>query len=402
MSAIQYLSPEALGAYWYELFTKFAEDLYPQRYTYQKCLELAELAIEIKKLAKEKESEIVVHNYLFPEFHELARQFSSRNIGDSLGLAFYIRDKKAKRVDFESVYFMGETAKLITGDETRVFVSDHPNVLGCSLVFGSDYEWIENWKKETGGVLVTYINSTAYLKSLSDFICTSRNADTIIVRAVHMFPNRKILVLPDKYLGYVMKWRALDRLRVEGTKIDPNLIEVYEQKKGEWHACCYVHEMIGDVALHEQLEILRHGKDIELMIHPECGCASSCLLKLQQGIIPKEKAYFLSTEGMVEHAKNSSAERFLVATEIGMIYRLRRECPDKIFIPISYNAECRYMKGNTLEKLLRSLKEDRLEIIICDDCCEPRQPYEDEKVVHIQKSVALKAKIAVERMFTTD
>ncbi|MCL5267450.1 MAG: quinolinate synthase NadA [Bacteroidetes bacterium] len=385
------LSTRELGLKWHELFSRYAEDLYPGRYTANKCLELAEQAVEILRLAEEKESTIVAHNYLFPEFHEIAEK-----VGDSLGLSFYVQKKKAPRVDFESVFFMGATAKIITGNATRVFVSDSPEVLGCSLVFGIDYDWLDNWKRRNpDGVLVTYVNSDAYTKSISDFIATSRNTDRVIVHAVKMFPGRKILVLPDKYLGYVMKARALEQLSNEGIKIDPDLIEVYEQKKGQYWAACHVHQQIGpdaaDIALLE-------NDDAELMIHPECGCASSCLYKVQKGEIPHSKAYFLSTEQMIERAKISSAKKFVVATEKGMVYRLRKEMPQKEFIPISSKAECGFMKANTFDKLLASLREDKVEIVYCDDCCDPRSPYQDDRVVHIPRTAAEAAIKGISRM----
>ena len=146
-----------LAAEWYELFSRYAADLYPGRYTQDTCRQLAEQAVQIRRLAAEKHSTIVAHNYLFPEFHELADK-----VGDSLGLSFYVRDRRAARVDFESVYFMGATAKMITGDATRVFVSDRPAALGCSLVFGTDHEWVERWKaRHPHGLLITYVNSDA-------------------------------------------------------------------------------------------------------------------------------------------------------------------------------------------------------------------------------------------------
>ena len=385
------LNTKELGIKWYELFSKHAADLYPGRYTLNKCLELAEQAEEILELAREKESTIVAHNYLYPEFHEIAEK-----VGDSLGLSFYVQKKKAPRVDFESVFFMGATAKIITGDDTRVFVSDNPEVLGCSLVFGIDYDWLNNWKRQNpDGILVTYVNSDAYTKSISDFISTSRNTDRIIVHAVKMFPGKKILVLPDKFLGYVMKARALDLLREEGIKVNPDLIEIYEQKKGEYWAACHVHQQIGPDAA--DIALLQNS-DAELMIHPECGCASSCLYKVQTGEIPHERAYFLSTEQMIERAKISPAKKFIIATEKGMVYRLRKEMPEKEFLPISANAECRFMKANTFSKLLDSLKRDRLEIIFCDNCCDPKSPYQDDKVVHIPRSAAESARKGIERM----
>ena len=235
------------------------------------------------------------------------------------------------------------------------------------------------------------MNSDAYTKSISDFISTSRNTARIIVEAARLFPGQKILVLPDKYLGYVMKAQAVE------LGVDPDLVEVYNHQKGLFNASCYVHEQIGPDAATLALD---ENPEAELMIHPECGCASDCLFKMQQGLIPRARAYFLSTEQMVERARASSSKRFIVATEKGMIYRLRKEMPEKEFVPVSMQAECHYMKANTFDKLLRSLREDRLEIVYCDDCCDPKKPYQDEREIHIQRSVAVKAKIAIDRMLS--
>ncbi|MBI2633670.1 MAG: quinolinate synthase NadA [Parcubacteria group bacterium] len=381
---------------WYELFSRYAEDLYEGRYTREQCRELAEISFQIEGEKRIKRSTIVVHNYLFPEFHEIADK-----VGDSLGLSFFVNKIQSSRVDFESVYFMGATAKIITGDATRVYVPDYPEVLGCSLVFGTDYKYLKKWKEENpDGIFVTYINSDAYVKSISDFVMTSRNAAHVIAYAVKANPGKKILVLPDKFLGYVMKAKALDMLRNENIKINPQLIEVYTHEKDGWHASCYVHEKIGERALDTISSVITNHPDIELMIHPECGCANSCLMKVQAGIIPQEKAYFLSTEQMVEHARASSVKKFIVATEKGMVYRLRKEVPDKEFYPVSFDAECQYMKSCTLEKLLASLRNDRIEIVLCNDCCDPESPYRDERSIHIQRSIAEKAKKGIERMLS--
>jgi quinolinate synthase len=379
-------TPRKLADSWYSLFNRFSADLYPGRYTWNTVLELSEQALEINRLATEKKSTIVAHNYLYPEFHEIADMVS-----DSLSLSFFVRDAKAIRVDFESVAFMGQTAKMITGDTSRIFISDYPEVLGCSLVFGTDHAWIEDWKERTGGILVTYINSDPYTKLISDYIGTSSNTDKVIVHAAREYPGRKILVLPDRFLGYVMKARAI----AQG--VDPELIEIYEFFKGDHRASCYVHENIPS----DSVELaLAEYPDADLMIHPECGCAASCMLKVEKHEIPDTRAYFLSTEGMVIHARSSKSKRFVVATEKGMLYRLRKELPEKEFIPVSYDAECRYMKENTFEKLITSLKEDRIEVILCDDCCDPKKPYQDQNVTHISRSVARGARCAIQRMLS--
>ena len=378
---------------WYELFSRYAEDLYPGRYTAAFCRELEEKAHLITSLAKEKHSHTVAHNYLYPEFHEIAAL-----TGDSLALSVFAKRKQAIRVDFGGVFFMGATAKIIAGDRTQVFVQDNPEAIGCSLVSGTSYEWIELWKKKyPDGILVSYINSDAYIKSISDYIGTSRNTDKVIAHAVKNNPGKKILVLPDKFLGFVMKSRALTLLEQEDVRIDSDLIEVYQYSHNGFHASCYVHELIGNEAIDQAL--LEHP-EAELMIHPECGCASSCLYKLNAGLIPHTKAYFLSTDQMIDVARSSPAQKFIVATEKGMIYKLRKEVPNKTFVPVSDKAECRFMKANTLDKLMRSLTEDRIEIMLCNDCCDPKKPYQDERVVHIQRSVAEKATQAIDKMLT--
>lgn len=385
------MTAHELAAAWYDRFARYAADLYPDRYTPMFCAELAEQAMEVRALAAKKGSTIVVHNYLYPELHEIADL-----VGDSLGLSLAVRDAKAPRVDFESVFFMGATAKLITGDATRVYVADHSAVLGCSLVFGTDPAWVEGWRaRNQDGIIVTYINSDAWTKAQSDYVSTSRNTDRIIVTAARQFPGKQILVLPDKYLGFVMKQRALTLAAEEGVALEADQIEVYTHEYGGFRAACYVHEAIGERGVEDALDAY---PDAELMIHPECGCASSCLFKVNAGVIPRERAYFLSTEGMVRHARSSPTRRFIVATEKGMVYRLRKELPEKEFLPVSLAAECRYMKANTLAKLERSLREDRLEVVLCDDGCDPQHPYEDDRVIHIPRSVAAKAKVAIDRM----
>ncbi|MBI2057949.1 MAG: quinolinate synthase NadA [Candidatus Yanofskybacteria bacterium] len=240
-------NPKVLAAQYYEDFNRFAGDLYPNRYSPIFCLQLAEQTLEIKRLAQEKNSKIVVHYYPPPEFHEIADK-----LGDSLALSRFINEVKSPRVDFQAVFFMAATAKMLAGDAIRIFVSGSPEELGCSLVFGTDHLWLENWKrKNPEGILITYINSDAYTKSISDFISTSRNTAQIIAHAAMQYPGRKILVLPDKFLGYVMKAKAVEILEKKDFSIDPNLIEVYEQSFGGFNACCYVHEQFG----HDAIEV---------------------------------------------------------------------------------------------------------------------------------------------------
>lgn len=385
---------KVLAKRYYKDFNRFAFDLYPHRYSLDFCLQLAWQTLEIKRLAREKNSKIVVHYYLYPEFHEIADK-----IGDSLALSRYINEVKAPRVDFQAVFFMAATAKMLAGEATRVFVSDSPETLGCSLVFGTDHAWLEDWKrKNPDGILVTYINSDAYTKSISDFICTSRNTAQIIAHTAMTYPGRKILVLPDKFLGYVMKNKAIENLKSKNFYIDPDLIEIYEQRFGGFNACCYVHEQFGHDAI--EVAMIEHP-EAKLMVHPECGCASLCMYKLQQGIIPNDKAFIMSTEQMIQHALTSEAKEFIVSTEPGLLYALRKRLPDKNFIPVSAQAHCDYMKNNTLQKLLWSLREDRMEVVLCDNCkfcTDPKTTYWDARTIHIPRELAEKVRPKVEIM----
>lgn len=387
---------------WHEKFNRFAGDLYPGRYTESFCRELAEQAEEIAALAIQKKSMLVAHNYQYPENIEVAGL-----VGDSLGLARDIQKLEPERIDYMAVYFMAATAKIIAGDKTRVFTCDTPKTLGCSLVFGTDHRWIKNWlKRNPGGVLCTYINSDAALKAMSTYVTTSRNTGAIIAKALVDHPDAQILVLPDKYLGSVMKAQALATLAEQG--VDPatiaaydKRIDVYTHPFGGFNACCEVHEPFGPDAQERAIE--EHPNAI-VFNHPECGCASHCLLKLSRGLLPKDRVYVLSTEQMYWNAKNSPYDEFLVATEPGMLYRLRRDMPDKTFLPLTpigqgpEKGHCRFMKGNTLEKVLASLTEDKYETVFCDDCCDPQDPLIDGNRIHLPRSTAIAAKAAIDNM----
>jgi len=321
---------------WYERLSRYAEDLYPGRYTREYVKDLVELARRAKARAQEKRSTIVAHNYQYPELQEVAEV-----VGDSLGLSQHVASREAPRVDFCGVLFMGETAKTIVGDKSRVFMPDRP---GCSLVASIDPSRLEHWKRRNpDGMLISYINTDARTKAVSDYVCTSRNAAQVLVHAVREHPGRRILFLPDKYLGAVV---------LAQTAVDRNLVDLYD-------GACHVHAKIGERALEEAMD--RHP-EAELLIHPECGCASTCLAKIMQQGPWNGKSYFLSTEQMLWHAEQSPAQEFIVATEMGMVYRLRKEAPRKRFYPVSAQAVCEYMKMNTLEKLVDSLEYDRVEI----------------------------------------
>ena len=321
---------------WYERFNRFAGDLYPGRYTPEFVRELVDQGREVVARAHEKGSVIVAHNYQYPELQEVAAE-----VGDSLGLSRYVAEQPVQRVDFCGVWFMGETAKTIVGDRARVFMPSRP---GCSLVDSIEHARIRKWKETNpDGVVVSYINTDALTKSMSDYCCTSRNAGQVMAHAAKNHPGRRILFLPDKYLGAVS-------IRQSG--VDGDLVDLYD-------GGCHVHAKIGESALDEAYD--RHP-EAELLIHPECGCASTCLAKIMNHESEFQRAFYLSTEQMITHAQASDSKEFIVGTEKGMLYRLRKELPEKTFHPVHPDAVCEYMKMNTLEKLVDSLVNDREEV----------------------------------------
>ena len=323
---------------WYEDFNRYAGDLYPGRYTSAYVKELVEISQDVRRLAQEKGSVIVAHNYQYPELQEVAE-----SVGDSLGLSQYVARKKPVRVDFCGVWFMGETAKTILGDRAKVYMPDHP---GCSLVASIDHERILHWvSKNPEGIIISYVNTDAKTKAISDYVCTSRNAAQVLQYAADHQPGKRILFLPDKYLGAV----ALSQ-----TGVDRDRVDLYD-------GACHVHAKIGESALDDALD---RYPDADLLLHPECGCTSACLAKTTNGNSPYERSYYLSTEQMIRHAEQSPKQEFVVGTEQGMLYRLRKEIPGKKFHAVSGEAVCEYMKMNTLEKLLDSLQNDRVEVQI--------------------------------------
>jgi quinolinate synthase len=199
--------------------------------------------------------------------------------------------------------------------------------------------------------VVAYVNTDVLTKSKSDYVCTSRNAGEVMRHAARANPGRRILFLPDKFLGAVA---------VSQAQADPDLQDL-AQRVDLYDGACHVHARIGERALDEACD---RYPDADLLIHPECGCASSCLARTLRGDLRHRHAYFFSTEQMLWHARTSPVREFIVATEAGMVYRLRREIPGKVFWPVSYQAVCEYMKMNTLDKLRESLEHDRVEIRI--------------------------------------
>ena len=305
---------------------------------------------KILKLKEENDVIILAHNYQIPEVQDIA-DF----VGDSLGLARQAAKTNHKTILFCGVHFMAETAAIIS-PEKKILIPDLE--AGCSLSDSITVEQLRKWKKEhPDSVTVGYVNTTAEIKSELDYCCTSSNA----VNVVKAIPSKKdVLFLPDMFLGsYVAKMTGRKNMFI-------------------WAGECHVHAGITPSDIDKKLESMVNA---EFLIHPECSCTSPMLYDIASGSYKNRQVQVLSTEGMMNYAKNSSSNEFVVATETGILYRMKQQNPEKTFIPASDKAECQYMKMITLEKVYDSLVNERFE-------------------VKVPKHIALKAKLAIDRMLS--
>jgi len=294
-----------------------------------------ELAEEILRLKEERNAVILSHNYQVPEVQDVA-DF----VGDSLGLSQAAAKTPADVIVFCGVHFMAETASIISPDKTVLL----PDLgAGCSLAATIDGQKLRAWKGEhPKAVVVSYINTTADVKAESDYVCTSSNA----VKVVNSIPReREILFLPDLFLGAFVK---------EKTGRDMEI----------WPGECHVHAGITPDIVNLKLA---ENSDAEFLIHPECGCVTQFLYFAEKGDLNLPVVNVASTEGMIRRARESDSTKFLVATETGILHRMRKENPDKTFLPVKEDAVCQYMKTITLEKLANSLRNMVHEIRVPDD-----------------------------------
>jgi quinolinate synthase len=290
---------------------------------------------EIRRLAADRRAVVLAHNYQVPWIQDVA-DF----VGDSLALSRQAAETDADTIVFCGVHFMAETAKILSPDKTVLL----PDLgAGCSLAASITAEDVRAWKAgHPGAVVVAYVNTSADVKAESDICCTSSNA----VEVVRSIPeDREILFLPDMFLGAHVE-------RQTGRKLDV------------WMGECHVHAGISPQDLQARVAA---EPDAEILVHPECGCSTATIWLMDEGMLPAERTKILSTGGMVKEAQRSSAEKFLVATETGILHQLRKGSPGKVFEPINELAVCQYMKTITPEKLLRSLREGVFEITVPED-----------------------------------
>jgi quinolinate synthase len=285
-----------------------------------------EYKLKITELKKKLGATILAHNYQLPEVQDIADY-----VGDSLGLSTNAARTEQETIVFCGVHFMAETASIICPDKV-VLIPDLE--AGCSLASTIDSAQLKAWKSEhADAVVVSYVNTSAEIKAMSDYCCTSSNA----VKVVNSIPkDREVLFLPDMFLGAYVA----DMTRRKNMFI--------------WPGECHVH---AGIRAEDVNKMLSKFKDADFLIHPECGCTSSTLYNSSNGDILK-RPYILSTEGMMNHARASNASKYLVATEVGILHRMTKQNPSKTFIPIKENAICKYMKMITVQKVYDSLTKN--------------------------------------------
>lgn len=285
-----------------------------------------DLVAEIQRMKKEKNAVILAHYYQEAEIQDVADY-----IGDSLGLSQQAAATEADMIVFAGVHFMAETAKILSPGK-KVVLPDLK--AGCSLADSCPAPLFKKFKEmHPGAVVVSYINCTAELKTLTDICCTSTNA----VHVINSIPrDQEIIFAPDRNLGaYLQK------------KTGRNLIL--------WNGTCMVHEIFS----HEKIaRLMVQYPQAKLIAHPEC---EAHLLNIAD--------YIGSTTGLLKYTQNSPAQEFIVATEPGIIHQMQQASPEKRFIPAPPNNmcacnECPHMKRNTMEKLYISMRYELPEIIL--------------------------------------
>jgi quinolinate synthase len=321
--------------------------------------EVAALSEEVRALAVQRDAVILAHNYQLPEVQDVAD-----HTGDSLGLSRLAASTDAEAIAFCGVHFMAETASILSPQKT-VLIAD-PNA-GCSLSDSIDAEQLRAWKADhPAAVVVMYVNTSAEVKAETDYCCTSSNAVKVVehIWAEHG-PEAEILFGPDMWLGAFVE-------RETGLLEDP----ARRSRFHVWDGECHVHAGIRPEDL---AQTRAEHPEAELLIHPECGCSSQAMEYVAAGEIELEGVHMLSTSGMLGYVEAHPDGSFIIATENGMLYPLRRAAPQANLIEANRMAFCKYMKMITLPKLRDSLVEMKFE-------------------VSVEPQIAARARLAIERM----
>ncbi len=306
---------------------------------------------EVRDLARRRGAVILAHNYQVPEVQDVA-DF----VGDSLGLSRQAAAAADQTIAFCGVHFMAETAAILSPH--KIVLLPDLNA-GCSLADSITADQLRTWKAQhPGAVVVMYVNTTAEVKAETDYCCTSSNAVQVVEHIWREHgPDTEILFGPDMFLGAYVEKVTGRRMHV-------------------WDGECHVHAGIRPSDINE---VRQANPGADFLIHPECGCSTSVMEYVAAGDVDAKNTHMLSTGGMLDHARESDADTFIVATETGMLHPLEQENPDKTFIPANRAAVCQFMKMITLPKLRDALRDG-------------------EPVVSVDPAIADRARVPIERM----
>ena len=288
-----------------------------------------ELVQKITELKKEKNAIVLAHYYSNPDVQAVA-DF----LGDSLELSRKAGTADADIIVFAGVHFMAETAALISPNK-KVLV---PALgAGCTLADGVCGQNLADWKAANpDGIVVSYVNTTAEVKSHTDICCTSANALSIVKGLPE---DKKVFFVPDRNLGSYI-------ISQTGRKM-----ELYD-------GCCKVHDQVTTQMV---LDMMAKYPEADVLIHPESVCSSDPV------ILNNPNCYMYSTSGILKHAAESSKKQFIIATEIGTLHKLSKDNPGKEFIPVSEKIVCQYMKLATLEKVYEALRDEKFEVKVPEE-----------------------------------
>jgi len=285
----------------------------------EKVMDLTE---KINVFKKRRNAVILAHNYQMPEVQDIADY-----VGDSLGLSLQASETSADVIVFCGVYFMAETAKILSQDKI-VLIPDRN--AGCPMADMITAEDLRRLKAEhPGAKVLCYVNTTAEVKAECDVCCTSGNAERVVRDAFNN--DDEIIFAPDQYLAHYIS-----------TRVGREFIK--------WEGFCPTHMKI----LPEDIERNRGlHPGVEVIVHPEC-----------RAVVTDIADKVLSTEGMIRYVREAPAKEFIIGTETGILHRLTKENPGKTFYPLSEHAVCPNMKKTTLEKVLWSLEDMKDEVIV--------------------------------------
>lgn len=291
-----------------------------------------ELVEKIEALKKEKNAIVLAHYYSDADVQDIA-DF----LGDSLELSRKAGSTDADVIVFAGVHFMAETAALIS-PKKKVLV---PALgAGCSLADSVNGQALAEWKAANPeGTIVSYVNTTAEVKSHTDICCTSANALSIVQSLPE---DAKIFFVPDRNLGAYICSQT-------GRKM-----ELYD-------GCCKVHDQVTTQMV---MDMMAKYPEADVLIHPESKCSNDPL------ILENPNCYMYSTSGILRHASQSNKKQFIIATEVGTLHKLRKENPEKEFIPVSEKIVCEYMKLSTLQSVYEALRDEKFEVKISEEISE--------------------------------